>query len=157
MFYQLLGILYECGNKVSVSINSFCLPHRPLSEKDTQIQNKREESHATFVSICRFFRFRDFLRTDAKLDRTHYCDKSWLSYHNYILLYVTAASSLAPSRGGGQRWYYCEQPRTWIWSGGLLDGGKPNFLHIHGSFHLFKTIKFCSFLLLFFPHYLVES
>ena len=78
------------GNKVSVSTNSFCLPHRPLSERDRK-QNKREESHATFVSICRFFRFRDFLRTDAKLDRTHYCDKSWLSYHNYILLYVTVA------------------------------------------------------------------
>ena len=63
----------------------------PPTIRKRQIQNKREESHATFVSICRFFRFRNFLRTDAKLDRTHYCDKSWLSYHNYILLYVTAA------------------------------------------------------------------
>ena len=33
-----------------------------------------------------------FLRTDVKLDRKHYCDKSWLSYHNYILLYVWAAA-----------------------------------------------------------------
>ena len=84
---------------------------------------------------------------------TYYsCWPSKLLRKKYDEATADCCSPLAP---GARRWVAAVLlPVLWVaknidmerW---LLDGGKPNFLHIHGSFHLFKTIELCSFLLLF--------